>query len=164
MGIICATVNQEKMRDAAVIVAWIAQNFRNRPITVIIITREAGGSRPVRFHGPLLIVPHSISVGFLKPLQVRLSGSFLGFIYRENHGAQKRRLRARQVVCTVRIEDAAIMLNLKEKIFNHSLCQVEAMVPQQTSNNEITIPAIHFIELAAWDDVRIFKIEQAVRL
>src|ERR1700730_1031395 len=36
------------------------------------------------------------------------------------------------------------------------------MISQQTTNNEIAIPTIHFIELTTRDDVRIFEIEQAV--
>src|SRR5579863_3077697 len=38
------------------------------------------------------------------------------------------------------------------------------MISQQTTNNKIAIPTIHFIELTARDDVRIFEIEQAVVL
>src|SRR5262245_27304558 len=52
------------------------------------------------------------------------------------------------------------MLNLKEKVFDHPLCEIEAIVLEKTKNDEVAVPPVHFIEAAAGNDVTIFQIEQ----
>src|SRR5580692_9234117 len=56
------------------------------------------------------------------------------------------------------------MLNLEEEIFDHSLGQSEAMVAQQPQNDEVTVPTVHFIELATRDDVGMGQVQQALRV
>jgi hypothetical protein len=56
------------------------------------------------------------------------------------------------------------MLDLVKEILNHSLCQASAMVSKQTADDEIAVPAVHFVELAARDYVRVLEIKQPVPL
>ena len=86
-----------------------------------------------------------------------MTGSFLGLVNIHDHGCKKRRLRPGQVVSAVGVKDCSIMRNLKEEIFHHPPRQVDPAIAQQTDDNEITIPAVHFIESAARHDVTIFE-------
>jgi len=43
----------------------------------------------------------------------------------------KRGLRAREIVGAVRVEDAAVVLDFKEEVFDHAACEVHAAVTEQ---------------------------------
>ena len=98
--------------------------------------------------------------------------SFFGLIHGEDHRAQERRLRASEVVRAVGVQDAAIVCDLEKEIFDHAFreCQVRriggslirAPIGKQTTNDEVAVPAVHFIELAARHHIRIGEVEKAV--
>jgi len=53
------------------------------------------------------------------------------------------------------------MLDLKEEVVDHVFGQGFVVIGFETQENEEAVPAVHFIESPAWDDVRIRQIEQA---
>src|SRR6516225_3007868 len=87
---------------------------------------------------------------------------FLKVVIRLNHGSEERRLGACEVIGAVGVQDRAVVLNLKEKILNHSSGHLRLVVSDESSDNEITVPAVHFIESTAGDDVRIWQEQQSV--
>src|SRR5580658_11292719 len=56
------------------------------------------------------------------------------------------------------------MFNLKKEVVHHAACKFQPPVSQQTADNKITIPSIHFIETSARHDILIFQIKQSWRL
>ena len=56
------------------------------------------------------------------------------------------------------------MFDLKEKILYHSLREIDAVVSYQTANDEVTVPAVHFVESSAGDNVVVLEIEQSSRI
>ena len=48
--------------------------------------------------------------------------------YLAQHGAQIRRLRTRQIICAIRIQKRAVVLDLEKEIFHHSFCQIEPAI------------------------------------
>src|SRR5215472_15919551 len=54
------------------------------------------------------------------------------------------------------------MIYLKEKILNHSSRQLRFVVPEEPSDNEITVPTVHFIESATGNNVRVWQEEQSM--
>ena len=87
-----------------------------------------------------------------------------GIIDIDEHRAQKGRLGATQIVSSVGVEHRAVMLDLKKEIVHHAPGQLYAPFTQQATNNKVAIPAIHFIEAAAWNYVLVLQIKQPVRL
>ena len=107
------------------------------------------------------------SVGVLEPFaRFAAAGRSCGeacrvFVDGADHGCQKRRLRAREVVSAVSVEDGAVVLDFKEEVIDDPLGERLVMVGFQSKKNEKTIPAIHFVEAAAGNDVGMRKVEQA---
>src|SRR5215468_1339322 len=87
---------------------------------------------------------------------------FLKVEIRLNHRGEEGRLRPSEVVSAVGIQDRAVMIYLKEKILNHSSRQLRFVVPEEPSDNEITVPTVHFIESATGNHVRVWQEEQPV--
>src|SRR6202050_61685 len=52
------------------------------------------------------------------------------------------------------------MFDLVEEVLHHSLSKFQAIGSQQAENNEVTVPAVHLIELAAGHNVGVRKIQQ----
>src|ERR1700683_1569475 len=52
------------------------------------------------------------------------------------------------------------MFDLVEEVLHHSFGKFQAIGSQQAENNEVTIPAVHLIELAAGHKVGVRKIQQ----
>src|SRR5215469_9185778 len=56
------------------------------------------------------------------------------------------------------------MLNFKKEIFHHAACEIDSPVAQKAEDDEIAVPAIHFIETSARDDVLVLKVKKTGRL
>src|SRR5438309_192715 len=59
---------------------------------------------------------------------------------------QQWRLRPRQVIGPVRIQDLAVHTDLIQEVVRHILCQGKLSIPKQTQLNEVAVPAIHLVE------------------
>ena len=88
--------------------------------------------------------------------------SNVGVVHSENHGTEKWRLGAGEVIGAIGIKNGPIVVDLKEEILHHASCEIESAVFKKAANNEVAVPTVHFIEASAWDDVRIGQVEQAL--
>src|SRR6266853_1834654 len=131
IGLVRAALNQEKVSYAAVIVARIAHDFRDRAISTIEITREACVARQMWLPIPLLVVADGKWIGLFKPRKILFSRGLFCFINSHDHGTEKRRLRAGQVIGSICIQNPAIVLDLEKEILNHSFSQLRAMIAKQ---------------------------------
>ena len=119
----------------------------------------------MRIPRPHPIVLVEIGVRPLQPCFVGMSAIFLhGLVDIDKHGTQEWRLRPRQVIGAVRIEHRAVVLDLEEKVIDHSASQFHAPRIQQSPNDEVAVPAVHFVEAPARHNIFVRKIEQTVRL
>src|SRR4029077_6710491 len=91
----------------------------------------------------------------------RVPQRLVRLIDRQDHRTQKRRLRTGKVVRAIRVEDAAVMFDFKEKVFHHAPSQVDFAGPQQAANDEIAVPAVHLVESSAGNDIGILEEKQA---
>ena len=157
-------VTQKKTGDIAIVSRFVLDAFRRRAIAAIEIARQAGGTREVRLDGPHIVVSHGVGVGAGQPFLVLLALGFLRVVDGENHGGEKRRLRAAEIVAAVGVEDISVVFDLKEKILHHSARQIDSPVAHQAANDEVAVPAVHFVEAAAGNDVAIFQEEQSGRI
>src|ERR1700686_23493 len=114
--------------------------------------------RSARPHG---MVAFYVGIGGYQPGFVIFSGGFLRVMDGHHHGTEKWRLRARQIVSAIRIEQGAVVFDLEEKIVDHSAREVQPSIAQKTADNEIAIPSVHFIEAAAGNNVFILEVEEA---
>src|ERR1700683_5723782 len=109
------------------------------------------------------MVPLHVGVGILEPGSVVLARRFLRLVDRHDHGTEKWRLGARQIVSAIGIEHRAVMFDLKEKFLYHSPRQCQASIAQQTTDYEITVPSVHFIKAAARHNVLVLEVKQSRR-
>ena len=144
-----------------VVVLGMIGDIGHRPLAHVEITRQSGVAGELGLVRPERVVAHSVCVGAGKPLGVALARGFVGRIHREDHGGKKRRLRAREVVGAIGVEDRTIVLDLVEEVLDHAARQVAFVVLQQAANDEVAVPAIHLVEAAAGNDVAVGHIEQA---
>src|SRR5579864_2147202 len=94
LAVVIAGMHQKIFSHFAIIMAWIAQNFRHRAIAAAEVTREAGITRQMRRRSPLFVVLARIAVPFSEPRFVFMAVDFFGLVHRENHRSEKWRLRA----------------------------------------------------------------------
>src|SRR5438309_9826054 len=87
---------------------------------------------------------------------------FLGVIDGQHHGTQKGRLGTSQIIGPVRVQQSAIVFDLEKKVFDHATGEVSPAVAQQTQDDEVAVPAIHFVEASAGHHVLVLQIEQTV--
>ena len=66
----------------------------------------------------------------------------------------ERRLRTGQIVAAVGVEHFAVVFDLVGDVFQHAFGQVVTVVRHQSEADEVAVPAVHFVEAAAGDDVR----------
>ena len=76
----------------------------------------------------------------------------------------KWRLGTRQIIGTICIQYRAVVFDLEEKILHHPLRQIEPLVPNQATNDEITVPAVHLIESSTGHDILARQIKQSGRI
>jgi hypothetical protein len=77
-----------------------------------------------------------------------------------DHRRKKGRLRTREIVRPVRVQNPPVVLNFEEEVLHHISCQIEMPVLQQTQQDEIAVPAIHFVEAATRHHISIRQIQQ----
>ena len=118
----------------------------------------------MRLAVPGFVIPAGKAICFFQPRTVFVTGGFLGLVHIHDHRSEEGRLGASQVIGAVGIEDCAVMRDFEEEIFYHPTRQVDSAVAQQSDDDEITIPAVHFIESAAGHYVTIFEVKQSMRL
>src|ERR1700730_2659749 len=115
----------------------------------------------MRFLRPHVVISHCECICSGEPILVLMACGLLRIINGQNHGGEKWWLRAAQVIAAVGVQHVAIVFDLKEKIFNHTSRQIDSAVANQSANNEITVPSVHFVEAAAGDYIFIFEVEKA---
>ena len=114
----------------------------------------------MRIAVPHLVVLARPLVALFEEFAIVLAGGFLGFVDRQDHRCQKRRLGARQKVGAVGVQHRAVVLDLEEEVFDDAARQFETLVFDQSAHDEVRVPAVHFVEAAAGDDVFVRQIEQ----
>ena len=83
--------------------------------------------------------------------------------HQADHRGEKGRLRAGEIVSAVGVENGAVVLHFEEEVIDDTFRECFSVVGFQSENNKKTIPAIHFVEAATGNDVRVGQIEQARR-
>ena len=73
-------------------------------------------------------------------------------------------MRRVKVVCAIRVEDLAVVTDLVKEVIGHVLGERDVFIAQQAELDEVTIPAVHFVEAAAGHNIGARKIEQALIL
>ena len=139
----------EVSRYGSVVASLILQSFRHRSLSEVVIARQPGGSRQMRITHPHLIIFAGVFVSFFEPRPIRVTGGLFRLVHGHDHGSKKRRLRARQEVSPVSVQQGAIVLDLEEKVLHHAACQISPPVAQQSHDDEIAVPPIHLVEPAA---------------
>src|ERR1700729_1047941 len=87
------------------------------------------------------------------------------FIDLADHGSEKRRLRTREEVGAVGVEDCTVVFDLKEEVLDHALGEFPVglfSLFNKAEDDEITVPAVHFVEAASGHHVAIGKVEQTL--
>jgi len=153
---------QKIFDDLAIVIGLVLQAFRSRAIAKIVVAREAGVAGEEFGRKPRGIIGGNVVVGALEPDAVVVAILFFGMVDGQNHRAQKGLLRAAEIVRAVGVENAAVVLDFEEEIFDHAARQVDAMVSKKTDGDEIAVPAVHFVETAAGTDVAIRKVEKTM--
>src|SRR5689334_13702665 len=116
----------------------------------------------MRIMDPQLIVSYGVGIGGLEPCAVIMSFRLLCFVNGHDHGGEEGRLRAGQQISAICIEYSAVVANLKEKVLDNVARRICTVGLHQATDNEIAVPPIHLVEHAAWDHIRMRKIEQGV--
>src|SRR5215467_3613455 len=96
--------------DALVVPSLILQAFSYGAVPKIEVARQSRGACQMRLAIPHLVVAAGIAISFIQPGAVLMSGRLLCLIDGHDHGGQKRRLRASQVVSAIGVQKSAVML------------------------------------------------------
>src|ERR1700734_3213359 len=115
---------------------WVAHDFGNGTFAMIVVARKTRVSRQMRRLIPLFIVGDGESICALEPREVSCPRGLLCVIHRENHGSKKRRLRSREVVGSIGVENRPVVLDLEKKIFDHSFGHRQAVFSKEAANYE----------------------------
>ncbi len=80
-----------------------------------------------------------------------------------DHRGEKRRLRTGEEVGAVGVEDGAVVFDLEEEVLDHAPGErlIRFVLSDEAEDDEITVPAVHFVESASGHDVAIGKVEEA---
>jgi hypothetical protein len=68
-------------------------------------------------------------------------------------------LGASQIVGAIGVEYLTVVTDFVKKIIGHGFSERWLAVAEQPEQDKVTIPAVHFVETPAWDDIRIGKVE-----
>ncbi len=134
-------VEQEVSGNAAIGVGLVLQAFRGGSVAEIEIAREAGVAREMRVAVPHLVVFARPLVALFEEFAIVFAGGLLGFVDRQDHRRQKRRLRARQEVGAVGIQHRAVVLDLEEEVLDDAARQIESLVFDQSAHDEVACPS-----------------------
>ena len=111
----------------------------------------------MRLGGPKPVIFFDGGHGIRQPFPI------LGFrINAQQHLSEKRRLRTREVVSPVGVQDLSVLADFIKEIVGHVFGQIQLPITQQPGLDEETVPAIHLVEAAARHHVGIGQIEQAL--
>ena len=80
----------------------------------------------------------------------------------QNHASQKRRLRAREKVRPVGVEDRSVVLDFVDEVVHHVARKTALAVTKQADLDEVAVPPIHLVESAARNDVGTREIQKPV--
>ena len=145
------------------VVVAVVGHFRHRAVAEVEVAREAGCSRFVFGARPGGVVLFGESDGVLKPgarcAAARGKARWI-FVDGANHRGEEGWLRAREVVCAVGVENAAVMLDLEEKVVDHAFGESFAVIGFEAEDDEVAVPAVHLVKAAAGHDVGVGKIEE----
>jgi hypothetical protein len=83
-------------------------------------------------------------------------------VHLTDHRGEKWRLRPGEEVSSVCVEDGSVVFDLEEKVFDHALGKLRSLVFDQAEDDEVAVPAVHFVKAASGHHVAIGKIEQAL--
>jgi hypothetical protein len=70
-------------------------------------------------------------------------------IHPQSHIGQEWRLRAGQVVGAIRVENLAVVLDLKAKVDDHALGKINAIAHEETQGLHVAIPSVELVETAS---------------
>src|SRR5260221_11331896 len=157
-------MNQEVADHLAVKTAFVLQALGWRALAKIVITRKRGCAGKMRITSPHGIVLLQIPVCSRQPCGVGVTCLFFGVIDGQYHRTQKGRLGTRQIIGSVRVQQSAVGFNLEEKVFDHATGEVDPAVAQQSKDDEVAVPAVHFVEASAVHHVLVLQTEQTVRM
>src|SRR5882762_6773642 len=116
----------------------------------------------MRITSPHGIVFFEIRVCSRQPCVIGVPRLFLGVINGQYHRTQKRRLGTGQIISPIRVQQSAVVFDLEEEVFHHATGEVGPAVAQQTQDNEVAVPAVHFVEASAGHDILVLEIEQTM--
>ena len=139
------------------IVRAVVGHLGDGAVAEIAVACQAGLAGEVLRRGPEAVVAVGVVISACEPGLVLRAGIDL-----RDHGAKQRWLRAREEVGAVRVEDSAVVLDFEEEIFNDALREWHASVLHQTQEDEVAVPAVHFIEAATGNDVAIGQVKQTL--
>ena len=156
-------MKQEISGDPAIRIGFVLQALGSRTVAEIEVTRQACVSSPMRIAVPHLIIFAGPLVPLLQKFAIVLPRGFLRLVDRQDHRGEEWRLRARQKIGAVGVQDRAIVFDLEEEVFDDAAREVEPLVFHQSAHDEVRVPAVHFVETAAGDDVAVREIKQSGR-
>src|SRR6266404_7485754 len=155
-------MNREVADYFAVKTALVLQALGGRAIAKIVVTRKSGRTSKMRIASPHGIVLFQIPVCSGQPRGIGVTCLFLGVVDSQYHRTQKGRLGTGQIISPVRVQQSPVVFDLEEKVLDHATGEVGPAVAQQTEDDEVAVPAIHFVEASAGHNVLILQIEQTV--
>ena len=138
-------------------VALGGKRLGRRAVTQVIVARQASRGRQVGLAGPEAVIRFDRGHGIRQPLTILVAP-----VDAQQHLSQEGRLRAREVIRAVGVQDLSVVADLVQEIVGHILGQRDVVIAQQAKLDEIAVPAVHFIEASAGHDVGPRQIEQAL--
>src|SRR5882724_1618606 len=109
---------------------------------------------------PAFVVPAGVAVSLFQPGAVFVPRCLISSIYLHDHGSKKGGLRTSEVVGAIRVQDGAVVFDFEKEILYHAAGQIDASGTHQSENNEVAVPAIHFVKPAPRDYILVFEIQQ----
>ena len=154
---------QQPVGNGSIVLRMIG-NIGHRAFAHIEVPRQSGVACELGRLGPQVVIANRVLVGHGQPLLVVLASLLVGGVLGHDHRGQKRWLRTREIVSTIGIEDRAVVFNLVEEVLDDAARVVALAVFQQPDDDEVAVPAIHFVEAAAWDNVFVRQVKQTMRV
>ena len=71
-------------------------------------------------------------------------------------------MRARKEIGPVCVQDGAVVFDFEEEVFNHAASEIDAVIFDETENDEVAVPAVHFVKATTRHDVTVWQIKQAL--
>src|SRR5581483_6365374 len=126
----------------AVNAGFVLEAFRRGALAVVVVAGKAGVSGKMRIMDPVPIIPRRIAVSPFEPGAVLVAGGFLRVVHGENHGSEKGRLRAREVIRAIGVEYRAVVLDFVKEIFDHAFGELDAAVANEAHDDKVAVPAV----------------------